>query len=147
MTIIKPTTYENYLYVIHLFLIISGLLISCFLFNIFVDPLWYWKGNQLTQINLPSNERLSKINLFLQQPDNYNCFIFGSSRTTLLNQNEIKGYNCFNFSFSSGNINEFIDYAEYLKHKGYSPELVILGVDGFNFFSGNYDNHQFRKSV
>lgn len=128
----------RYFSILHLTLIV--LLLSCFLLNTFIDPLWYWKGNQLTHINLPSNERLSKINLFLQEPNNYNCFIFGSSRTTLLNQNEIENFNCFNFSFSSGRIDEFLAYAEYLKFKGYSPDLVILGVDEFNFFDKNENN-------
>lgn len=105
----------------------------CFIINLMADPLWYWKGNQLTHKNFAFNERISKINLFLQDPDKYDCFIFGSSRTTLLNQHDIEGYTCFNFSFSGGNVFEIIEYSEYLKSLKYYPKLVILGIDGFNF--------------
>ena len=38
---------------------------ACFLINCLVDPLWYLRGNVLTGINYPFNERLSKINQFL----------------------------------------------------------------------------------
>ena len=34
---------------------------GCFLTNCLVDPLWYLRGNVLTGINYPFNERLAKI--------------------------------------------------------------------------------------
>ena len=38
---------------------------ACFVVNCLVDPLWYLRGNILTEINYPFNERLSKLNHFL----------------------------------------------------------------------------------
>lgn len=100
--------------------------------NIVIDPLWYFKGNILSGLNPRYNERVQKVNLYLQSPDQYDCFIFGSSRTTLLNENLIDGYNCFNFSFSSGRVDEFVAYAKWLKGNGAQPRLVIVGVDDFS---------------
>ncbi len=116
--------------------LIVGVALSCvFLINCLIDPLWYFNGNVITQKNYAFNERLSKMNRFLRDPAAYDCYIFGSSRTTLLNEKRIQRYNCFNFSFSGGMIGEFLSFATYLKDKAYQPKLVIVGVDGFNFFT------------
>ncbi|MDJ0675692.1 MAG: hypothetical protein QNJ36_09990 [Calothrix sp. MO_167.B42] len=101
--------------------------------NYIIDPLWYGKGNKLNGINMPFNERLTKTNLYLKNRNKYDCLIFGSSRTTLLNASSLKNNNCFNYSFSAGRIAEFVKYAEYVKKKGANPKKIYIGVDAFNF--------------
>lgn len=128
-------------YVISVSLITGMILLSSFSINALVDPLWYFKGNVITSRNFAFNERISKVNRFLKNPGKYDCFIFGSSRTTLLNETQIEGYNCYNFSFSSGRVGEFLSYGEYLKKKGYEPKILIVGVDGFNFFSDDLNKN------
>ncbi len=123
------------LYIKSVFISLSLLCSPLLLLNVLVDPLWHFYGNILTNQNFAFNERESKLNLFFQNPEKYDCYIFGSSRTTLLNSKEIEGYNCFNFSFSSGKVGEFLAYAQYLEKKNYYPKLIIVGVDGENFFS------------
>lgn len=107
--------------------------------NCLVDPLWYFQGNRLTHKNFAFNERQAKLNQFLRAPHQYDCLIFGSSRTTLLSASEFSGYRCFNLSFSGGQVEDFIAYAEYLDHLGMTPKLIIVGVDGFNFLSSGRD--------
>lgn len=102
--------------------------------NAAVDPLWYGRGNIVTGENFAFNERVAKLNLFLRDPDRYDCLIFGSSRTTLLDQTRIAGRTCANLAFSAGVVTEFIAYARYIKARGFSPKLVIVGVDAFNFW-------------
>jgi len=106
---------------------------SVVLLNLFVDPLWYWHGNQITGRNFPFNERLARVNLLLQDPAHYDCLLFGSSRVGLFDQSRIENHRCFNVTFSSGSIVEFLDYAGYLVDLGVQPELVIVGVDDYNF--------------
>lgn len=101
--------------------------------NIYVDPLWYRQGNTLAEGNLPFNERQTKLNrlwALQQKPD---CLIFGSSRFTLLRAADFRGWNCFNLSFSGGKISEILIYARYLKHQGFEPKLIIVGLDIENF--------------
>ncbi len=124
-------------YLTSLFVSTLTLLICVFLINCVVDPLWYFRGNLVTGQNFAFDERLAKLNRFLNDPNKYDCFIFGSSRTTLLDEDDIEGHNCFNFAFSDGRIGEFIAYSSYLKAKGYRPEFIIVAVDGFNFFNKN----------
>ena len=105
------------------------------LLNLFVDPLWFWQGNQITGRNFPFNERVSRLNLLLQDPAGYDCLIFGSSRVGLFDQTKIEDHRCFNITFSSGSVVEFVDYASYLADLGVRPELVIVGVDDYNYLS------------
>jgi len=102
--------------------------------NSVVDPLWYWRGNIVTGENFAFNERFAKLNRFLRASDRYDCVILGSSRATLLDQTRITDYTCANLSFSSGVVSEFLATARYIKAQGFSPKLVIVGVDAFNFW-------------
>ena len=101
---------------------------ACFLINCLVDPLWYLRGNVLTGINYPFNERLSKINQFLPRLRDYDCLILGSSRSTLLPVGSFKGHHCVNFAVSDGKVGEFLLYAQYLQARGMMPSLLIVDV-------------------
>ncbi len=107
--------------------------LTVFAFNAAVDPLWYFGGNKVGNVNYAFNERLSKANLFLSRQGEYDCVIFGDSRVTLLPEQKIEGYRCFNFAFSAGKAEEALAYARYLRNTGFSPRLVIMGVPGAAF--------------
>ncbi|MHA1600111.1 MAG: hypothetical protein ACTSW2_04730 [Alphaproteobacteria bacterium] len=102
--------------------------------NTAVDPLWYWRGNIVTGENFAFNERFAKLNRFLRTVDRYDCVIFGSSRATLLDQTRITDYRCANLAFASGVVSEFVATARYIKAQGFSPKLVIVGIDAFNYW-------------
>lgn len=101
---------------------------AVFAVNAAVDPMWYFGGNKIGSVNYAFNERLSKTNLFLSRQDDYDCVIFGDSRATLLPEQKIEGYRCFNFAFSAGKAEEAVAYARYIAHRGFQPKLVIMGV-------------------
>ena len=122
----------------YLFMLFGTLALCCalaFAFNALVDPLWYFGGNKLAPVNFAFNERLSKPNLIVGHEDEYDCVIFGDSRVTLLPEYKISGHRCFNFAFSSGAPLEFVDYAEWLKARGFAPKLVIVGLSAGDFRS------------
>lgn len=110
-----------------------------FAINAAVDPLWHFGGNRFSGVNPHFNERLSKINLLQRRMADYDCVIFGSSRGTLMPGDAFAPYRCFNLSFASGQIEEFVAYADYLRHLGMRPKLVVVGVDGFNFLREGRD--------
>lgn len=98
--------------------------------NLLVDPLWYGAGNRLTGINPPWNERIEKTNLLLQQsPKTYDCLIFGTSRTTLLDASALENNRCFNYAFSSGDPEEFVNYAKYAKANGIQIRKIYVEID------------------
>ena len=105
----------------------------CWLVNFVIDPLWYRGGNRLFAQNYVFNERMAKTNFYLANPMQYDCIIFGSSRTTLLDESRIRNRRCFNFSFSGGLLREFVYFAKYIEKYGTRPELVIVAIDSFSF--------------
>ena len=112
----------------------SFILISIFfIFNVLIDPLWYFKGNRITKINYTFNERLTKFNLFyyINQDIKYDCIIFGSSVSTTINENKFKKNTCFNFSFSAGNITEYIAYLEYLDFLDFDLKKIYIELPVF----------------
>jgi hypothetical protein len=106
---------------------------GCFAFNALVDPLWYFQGNLLTGVSYTFNERLAKMNYFLPRQARYDCLILGSSTAALLPERNIPGHRCFNMGFSSGAISEMLLYGKYLRARGFTPTLLIVGVDEFDF--------------
>ncbi|PKQ02417.1 MAG: hypothetical protein CVT73_18470, partial [Alphaproteobacteria bacterium HGW-Alphaproteobacteria-12] len=104
-----------------------------FAVNALVDPLWYFGGNKAGTVNYAFNERLSKMNRFLATQSRYDCLIFGDSRVTLLPEDKIEGYRCFNFAFSAGKAAEAVAYARYIQARGVRPRLVVMGVPATAF--------------
>ena len=81
----------------------AGLIVAaCFAVNCLVDPLWYLKGNVLTGVNYPFNERMATVIRFLPRLRDYDCIILGTSRATLLPEEKIEGYRCYNLAISDG---------------------------------------------
>lgn len=123
-----------------LLLAVFGLLACATLgINLMVDPLWFWKGNQITGANFKFNERESKLNHLLRHKDDYDCLIFGSSRATFFQGDVVPGHRCFNLAFGSGQPGEFVAIGQYLLERGFTPDLVIVGVDGFTFHDTDRD--------
>ena len=112
----------------------AGLIVAaCFAVNCLIDPLWYLKGNVLTGMNYPFNERLAVIVRFLPRLGDYDCIILGTSRASLLPEEKIEGYHCYNLSVSDGQASEYLLYAKYLRERGFAPRLVIVDVKRAEF--------------
>lgn len=110
--------------------IVTALLGATLTLNVVIDPLWYFSGNRVFPENYAFNERLAKSNQLLKDPGAYDCLIFGSSRTTLLDESLIAGHNCFNYAFSGGRAGEFAVFARFARAFSVEPSMVIVGVDG-----------------
>jgi hypothetical protein len=112
----------------------AGLIVAaCFVVNCLVDPLWYLRGNVLTGINYPFNERLAKLVRLLPRLQDYDCVIIGTSRATLLPEHKIENHRCFNLAFSDGQASEYLLYAQYLRERGFVPSLLIVDVKRAEF--------------
>lgn len=105
--------------------------------NYILDPLWYFGGNHLAPKNYLWNERFSKVNQYLKDPEIYDCVIVGSSRTILLDEDNISGHKCFNFAAGAGRIPEFYDFIRYFSEKSGKAALIIVGIDSINLLADN----------
>ncbi|HEX3538570.1 MAG TPA: hypothetical protein VHU15_17555 [Stellaceae bacterium] len=107
----------------------AGLVVfGCFVLNCLIDPLWYLRGNVVSGINYPFNERLSKMVRLLPRLQDYDCVIFGTSRATLLPEDQAKGYRCYNLAISDGQVSEHLLLADYLRQRGFAPKLIIVEI-------------------
>jgi hypothetical protein len=101
--------------------------------NTILDPLWHFGGNRISGVNFAYDERRMRLNSVAHQVTNYDCILFGSSRATLLDVNNIDGYQCVNISFSNGHVNEFVRIASYLKHQQMDLKYLIVSVNEVSF--------------
>lgn len=123
----------------YFFLVVFFLLTFVFSINYAVDPLWYRNTDTVLSQNLASNERYMKSIHYARNSDQYDCVIFGSSRSSLLNEKEIKPFRCFNFSFSNGHVKEFLEIANYISASGAKIKLMIVSIDEVSFLR-EFDN-------
>lgn len=120
---------------IKLSLFLSLLIISGVgLINLIIDPLWLNShSHALNTHQRGFNERLQKSIYLKNRVDlkKIDSMLFGSSRVTYYNVSSVKTkYKIFNYGFSGGVPNEFIDYLEYAKRlKGDHFDLILLGLD------------------
>ena len=105
-------------------------------FNYYVDPLWFGTHqNQSNQIQDNFNERQQKTTHITYNEIDYDSLLFGSSRTTYINQHNFPNMEVYNYAVSNMSIQEFsgyIDYAKELKNSDF--DNLILGLD---FFASN----------
>ncbi|MES2254026.1 MAG: hypothetical protein V4559_03165 [Pseudomonadota bacterium] len=122
------------LYLTTVTLLIAVILGAMGLLNYLIDPLWFFGGNKLQARNFPFDERVARLARFATSDRNFDCYIFGASRVSMMNERAFAGHNCFMVSFENASPSELVAYAEYIKRNSRrEPDLVIVGVDDFDF--------------
>ncbi len=100
-------------------------------FNYHADPFWvFLPSHPIGQFYHLRDERQAKTNLIHFGSDAYGGVLFGSSRTTVLDTSELGG-RIFNYSVSSANPDEYLEYLGYFAQEKGRPEKIYLGVDFF----------------
>jgi len=84
-------------------------------------------------VNYPYNERDMRINALVNKESEFDCILFGSSRSTLLDVSKIRDNRCFNMSFGGGHIDEFLAIARYFKNRGLKIKKIIFSVNEMSF--------------
>ncbi len=111
--------------IITIVIIIGGL-------NYIVDPLWTFShSNPLNSLQKEFNERQQKSNyIYFRGMDKYDGLLFGSSRTTFINQNEFNHMNIYNYDLNDMWPNEYKGYIDFAKKvKGREFKYIIIGSD------------------
>lgn len=104
--------------------------------NYLVDPLWCFShANFLNSKQLAFDERQEKSDYLVQRQLKYDALLLGSSRTNIIEQQDIVGYSAFNFAVNAMMPEEYAAYAGFAKkHNPQQFKLLLLGVD---FFGSN----------
>lgn len=115
------------------FIIIA--IFSVGLINYIVDPLWtFGHKNSFNEKQLHFNERQQKSNyVYFNGLDKFDGVMFGSSRTTFVNQNDFIDMNIYNYAVNSMYPFEYNGYLQLAKEaKGKDLKYVIIGADFYN---------------
>lgn len=100
--------------------------------NYFMDPLWTFEHeHKYNQFQRGRKERQQKSNALYFRSASYDTILFGSSRTTYMNQYKWDK-KTFNYSVSDMQPNEYNEYLNFAITKAKHPiKRVIIGLDFF----------------
>ena len=104
-------------------------------FNFLIDPLWTFDhSNRYNNIQDEINERQQKTNyIYFNRLDRYEGILFGSSRSTFINQNNFHNMNIYNYALDSMYPFEYEQYFNFAKKvKGKDFKYLIIGADFYN---------------
>ena len=123
------------------FLIIL-IVIPIAIINYVIDPMGYngIYSNMFNKYKVRLDERKEKFNLLKE--NNYDTYIFGSSRCRVIDPDRINKHikaNGINSAFSSGTIDEIHRYIKWLV-KNKEVKNIIIGIDLFGF-SDNFSSN------
>lgn len=117
---------------IKLILTILIFIIIGFFLNFYIDS-YGVLGNNLEYQKLEPNQNYMKTKYILENPQKFNAFIFGSSRVGYIPTEEIKNYTFYNMTYSEGVPKEWQQTLKLLIENGITPQIIILGIDDFDF--------------
>lgn len=101
---------------------------------IFADPynVFHWK--QIRDNGVEPNSNYIKMKYILNNPDKFDSFLFGSSRTGFLDVERIPEGKWYNMSYSEGLPAEHLENLRELIAHGIIPKNVMIGVDNISCF-------------
>lgn len=119
-------------WIIFTILAILTSLVSIGSLNFFMDPLWTFEhSHKYNQYQRGRKERQQKSNALLFKEKKYTTLLFGSSRTTYMNQYKL-GSDVFNYAVSDMQPNEYEEYLRFAIEDANQPiKTVIIGLDFF----------------
>lgn len=99
-----------------------------------VDPynIFHWK--EIRDNGVEPNSNYIKMQYVLNNPDKFDSFLFGSSRTGFVNVEHIPEGNWYNMSYSEGLPGEHLDNLREMIEHGIIPKNVMIGVDNISCF-------------
>lgn len=102
-------------------------------FPIFVDPYNIFHPQSIRDNGVEPNKNFIKMEYILKHPERFDALIFGSSRVGALHPEQIKGYRCYNMTYSEAVPKEQLNNLKTLLKNGITPKLILLGVDNISF--------------
>ena len=101
--------------------------------NALIDPLWFFThAHPLNRVQPGFDERAQKTNWLQARRGQFDAVLFGSSRSTYIDQRDFTPLRMFNYSVNAMWPREYKAYLDHFSAvNGRAPEVVVLGVDFF----------------
>lgn len=114
-----------------LFLALLALLVIPF--NVYVDPYNIFHATCIRDNGVEPNKNYIKTKYVLEHKDEYDSYLFGSSRAGFMDVSKLPEGNWYNLSYSEGLPKEQYETLKALISQGEVPERVYLSVDNISF--------------
>lgn len=99
-----------------------------------VDPYNVFHWENIRDNGVEPNSNYIKMEYILHNPDKFDSFLFGSSRTGFVNTEKIPEGKWYNMSYSEGLPAEHLENLRELIEHGIIPKNVMIGVDDLSCF-------------
>lgn len=99
-----------------------------------VDPYNVFHWRRIRDNGVEPNSNYIKMEYVLHNPDKFDSFLFGSSRTSFVNVDRIPEGKWYNMSYSEGLPREHLENLQELIDHGIVPKTVMIGVDNISCF-------------
>jgi hypothetical protein len=100
--------------------------------NYIIDPYGIFRKDFSYQFIEP-NKHYIKARYVGENPDKYDCFVFGSSRANNIDVRKIKNGRCYNMQFAGGLPREYLDTMKYMVKKGVNIKFALIALDEVSF--------------
>ena len=99
-----------------------------------VDPYNVFHWQKIRDNGVEPNSNYIKMQYILHNPDKFDSFLFGSSRTGFVDVEKIPDGKWYNMSYSEGLPAEHLENLQELIANGIIPKNVMIGVDNISAF-------------
>lgn len=99
-----------------------------------VDPYNVFHWSRIRDNGVEPNSNYIKMKYILENPDKFDSFLFGSSRTGFIDVERIPDGKWYNMSYSEGLPDEHFENLKELIEHGIIPKNVMIGVDNISCF-------------
>jgi hypothetical protein len=100
--------------------------------NYVLDPYGLFRKDFSWQFVEPDKDFI-KTRYVTENPDRFDCFVFGSSRVNSIDVRKIKDATCYNMHSPVALPRNYLDDMRYLLKKRVRMKLVLIGLDDFSF--------------
>ena len=121
---------KKWLAIVFLVLFVNMFVLA--LINYVIDPFGVFKSNVFKH-QLQMNERFVKVDYLQENHQNYNAYLFGSSRIGVIEPKVFEQYipqsKFYNFTLSSANLYDYLNHLEYFVKEKYEIKTLVLQLD------------------
>ena len=100
--------------------------------NLYLDSYGIFRETYENQV-LEPNKNYAKTKHVIENKDNYNSFLFGSSKVGHIETDFVENTFCYNMCYSEGVPADWLDTIKSLLENDVYIEMVMLGLDDFSF--------------
>lgn len=129
-----------------LFLLLFALMV--FPLNMGLDPYNIFHADRIRDNGVEPNKNYIKTKFILDHKDDYDSYLFGSSRAGFIDVSKLPDGNWYNFSYSEGLPAEQYETLKTLISRGEIPKQVYLSVDNISYLvdPAYHEEQLYRKA-